>query len=453
MSTSLSSRLTYVLRNVTTRKKLTERNIRDAVTEIKNALLEADVNVRVVRRFVNRTVEQALGNRRVSGVSAADQFTRTVHQRLVEMLGGDDTGLDLTGTRKPAAILMVGLQGSGKTTTAAKLARRLAADGRTPLLIAADRARPAAVEQLLLLGQTIGVEVFALPELGGTDSAVSVTEAGVDYASLGGYDVMIVDTSGRSQADDALMQELENVRSVLRPDHILLVADAMTGQAAAAIARGFDDHIGITGVILSKTDSDTRGGAALSMKGVTGKPLRFIGTGERLEDLEPFHADRFAGQILGMGDVVSLVEKAEQVIEQRQAEGMLRRVRSATLTLEDYLGQISSLRKMGDMEALIDKIPGARAEIGQGELNERMLQVEESMILSMTRDEREKHRILGPSRRRRVARGSGRTVLEVNRFLKKFDKMSANMRKMVKGGVGGGLAAGVDVRGVPRIGR
>ena len=458
MRNTLSSRLIDVLRNVTTRQQLTERNIRDAVTEIKNGLLEADVNVRVVRRFVNRTVEQALGDRRVSGVSAAEQFTRAVHQRLTEMLGGEESGLDLAGARKPAGILMVGLQGSGKTTTAAKLARRLAADGRKPLLIAADRARPAAVEQLALLGHTIGVEVFTAPELGGADGAATVTEAGVAHARRAGHDVVIVDTSGRSQADDALMRELEQVRSVLRPDHTLLVADAMTGQAAATIARGFDEHIGITGVILSKTDSDARGGAALSMKGVTGKPLRFIGTGERLEDLEPFHAERFAGQILGMGDVVSLVEKAEQVIDQRQAERTLRRVRSATLTLADYLEQIRGLRKMGNLEALIDKIPGARAAMAPGAIDERMLQVEEAMILSMTRAERENHRILGPSRRRRVARGSGTTVLAVSRFLKRFDKMSVTMRKMAKGVVGGdagtrGAAAGVASRGMPRFGR
>ena len=453
MSTSLSSRLIDVLRNVTTRKQLTERNIRDAVTEIKNALLEADVNVRVVRRFVNRTVEEAVGDRRVSGVSAADQFTRTVHQRLTEMLGGDDVALDLRGLRSPAKILMVGLQGSGKTTTAAKLARRLTVDGRRPLLIAADRARPAAVEQLALLGRTIGVDVFTAAGLRGAEGAAKVTREGLEHARRSGHDVVIVDTSGRSQADDALMRELEQVRSVLRPDRTVLVADAMTGQAAATVARGFEERIGITGVILSKTDSDARGGAALSMKGVTGKPVCFIGTGERLEDLEPFHPERFAGQILGMGDVASLVEKAELVIDQQQAERTLRRVRSNTLTLADYLEQIRGLRKMGNLEALIDKIPGARAAMAEGAIDEGVLRTEEAMILSMTPAERENHRIMGPSRRRRVARGSGTTVLAVSRFLKKFDKMSATMRKMARGGAGSGSKPARTARAVRPFGR
>ena len=453
MRTSLSSRLTDVLRNVTTRKQLTERNVRDAVNEIRNALLEADVNVRVVRRFVNRTVEEATGDQRVSGVSAADQFTRTVHQRLTDMLGGDDTGLDLRGLKPPAKILMVGLQGSGKTTTAAKLARRLAADGRRPLLVAADRARPAAVEQLELLGRTISVDVFTATGLRGAEGAARVTREGLRHARQGGHDVVIVDTSGRSQADEDLMRELEQVRSVLEPDRTLLVADAMTGQAAATVAAGFEERIGITGVILSKTDSDARGGAALSMKGVTGKPVCFIGTGERLEDLEPFHAERFAGQILGMGDVVSLVEKAEQVIDQQQAERTLRRVRSNTLTLADYLEQIRGLRKMGNLEAVIDKIPGARAAMAEGAIDEDVLRMEEAMILSMTPSERDNHRILGPSRRRRVARGSGTNVLAVSRFLKKFDKMSAAMRKMARGGAGGGMKPVRAARGGRRFRR
>ena len=453
MRTSLSSRLIDVLRNVTTRKQLTERNIRDAVNEIRNALLEADVNVRVVRRFVNRTVEEAIGDQRVAGVSAADQFTRTVHQRLTDMLGGGDTGLELRDLKPPAKILMVGLQGSGKTTTAAKLARRLAADGRRPLLIAADRARPAAVEQLEMLGRTIGVDVFTAAGLRGADGAARVTREGLRHAQRGGHDTVIVDTSGRSQADEDLMRELRQVRSVLEPDRTLLVADAMTGQAAATVAGGFEERIGITGVILSKTDSDARGGAALSMKGVTGKPVCFIGTGERLEDLEPFHAERFAGQILGMGDVVSLVEKAEQVIDQQQAERTLRRVRSNTLTLADYLEQIRGLRKMGNLDALIDKIPGARAAMADGAIDEQVLRTEEAMILSMTPAERDNHRILGPSRRRRVARGSGTTVLAVSRFLKKFDKMSAAMRKMARGGAGGGVKPARATRGGKRFRR
>ena len=453
MRNSLSSRLIDVLRNATTRKQLTERNIRDAVNEIRNALLEADVNVRVVRRFVNRTVDEALGDQRVSGVSAADQFTRTVHERLTDMLGGDDTVLELRDLSPPAKILMVGLQGSGKTTTAAKLARRLAAEGRRPLLIAADLARPAAVEQLEVLGRTIGVDVFTSAGLRGADGAARVTREGLKHARHSGHDVVIVDTSGRSQADEDLMRELEQLRSVLEPDRTLLVADAMTGQAAATVAGGFEERIGITGVILSKTDSDARGGAALSMKGVTGKPVCFIGTGERLEDLEPFHAERFAGQILGMGDVVSLVEKAEQVIDQQQAERTLRRVRSNTLTLADYLEQIRGLRKMGNLEALIDKIPGARAAMAEGAIDEQVLRTEEAMILSMTPAERDNHRILGPSRRRRVARGSGTTVLAVSRFLKKFDKMSAAMRKMARGGAGGGVKPARAARGGRRVRR
>lgn len=438
MRNSLSSRLIDVLRNVTTYKQLTERNIRDAVAEIKNALLEADVNVRVVRRFVNRTVDEALGERRLSGISAADQFTHMVHRRLTEMLGGDNGGLELDSTGTPATILMIGLQGSGKTTTAVKLACRLKAEGRAPLLIAADRTRPAAVEQLVLLGQTVGVEVLSAPEL---NNAAQITEEGVRIARRDGCDVVIVDTSGRSQADEILMTELKQVQAVLRPDHTLLVADAMTGQAAATIARGFSDQISVTGTILSKTDSDTRGGAALSMKGVTGKPLLFIGTGERPEDLEPFHAERFAGQILGMGDVVSLVEKAEKAINRVQAERTLKRMRSSTLTLADYLEQIRGLRRMGSLETVIDKIPGARAAMAQtpadsrGVTDERMLLVEEAMILSMTWAERENYRIIGPSRRRRVARGSGTTVLAVNRFLKKFEKTSATMRKMTRKGL------------------
>jgi len=439
MFEKLTGKITDALRFVTGKASINEKNIEDAVEAIKMALLEADVNLRVVRRFVNSTIEEAKGEKVLRAVDPGQQFIKIVHDKLVSFLGDEDPAsraLKLRGPDVISTILMLGLQGSGKTTSSAKLALRLKKEGRKPLLVACDLIRPAAMEQLAVLGGQIGIPVHK--EDGAKDS-VKVYQNALSWAKQNMIDTLIIDTTGRMQIDEPMMQELSNLKNAAKPDEMLLVADSMTGQAAADIAKTFDEKIGLTGVILSKFDSDTRGGAALSLKTVTGKPLKFTGTGEKPEDFEPFHPERIAGRILGMGDVVSLVEKAQEVIDQKEALELQKKMEKENFTLDDWLNQIRSLKKMGSLQKMLEMIPGMQGQISEDDIDKAELKQQEAILSSMTLKERNNHLIIGPPRRSRIARGSGTSVAEVARLLKKFEKMRGIMKKMAKGARSGGM--------------
>ena len=439
MFEKLTGKISDALRFVTGKASINEKNIEDAVEAIKMALLEADVNLRVVRRFVNSTIEEAKGEKVLKAVDPGQQFVKIVHDKLVSFLGDEDSAsraLKLKGPDVISTILMLGLQGSGKTTSSAKLALRLKKEGRKPLLVACDLIRPAAMEQLAVLGGQIGIPVHK--EDGAKDS-VKVYQNAHAWAKQNMIDTLIIDTTGRMQIDEPMMQELSNLKNAAKPDEMLLVADSMTGQAAADIAKTFDEKIGLTGVILSKFDSDTRGGAALSLKTVTGKPLKFTGTGEKPEDFEPFHPERIAGRILGMGDVVSLVEKAQEVIDQKEALELQKKMEKENFTLDDWLNQIRSLKKMGSLQKMLEMIPGMQGQISEDDIDKAELKQQEAILSSMTIKERNNHLIIGPPRRSRIARGSGTSVAEVARLLKKFEKMRGMMKKMAKGARGGGV--------------
>jgi signal recognition particle subunit SRP54 len=424
----ISDKLTDIVRQISGKAHISEKNIQDAIGEIKLALLEADVSLRVVRRFVNQTTEEASGEKVLRSVSPGQQFVKIVHGKLVQLLGDSRQELKLKGPDTLSTVLLLGLQGSGKTTTAAKLAVALKKEGRKPLLVAADLVRPAAVEQLSILAEQGGVEIYKETE----KNPVKVVSRGLQFASRHQYDTAIIDTSGRLQIDAEMMREIRAVKKAAAADEVILVADAMTGQSAVDIAKTFDEQLELTGVILSKFDSDTRGGAALSVKSITGKPIKFIGIGEKLADLEPFYPERIATRILGMGDVVSLVEKAQETIDIREAEQLQEKLTRASFTLEDYLDQFRRVRKMGSLQSLIEMIPGARGAIDESRIDEGEMKREEAIILSMTRAERRNHRIIGPSRRKRIARGSGTAVYDVNKLLKNFEKARLMMKKMTK---------------------
>ena len=425
----ISSKFTDILRSIQGKDRITEKNVHHAVEEIKVALLEADVSLKVVRRFVSRTLRDATGEAVLRAVSPGQQFVKVVNDKLVEFLGDERQDLRLRGPDVTSVILFTGLQGSGKTTTAAKLARRLQKEGRKPLLVAADLVRPAAVDQLRQLGDQIGIPVHAIEGAG--DPLVVVKEAQRRVAKEP-HDTMIIDTAGRMQVDDDLMNEIAAVAKLAKPDERILVADAMTGQNAVEVARGFHERLALTGVILSKFDSDTRGGAALSIKTIAGTPIKFIGTGEKPEDLEPFYPERIASRILGMGDVVSLVEKAQETINEEDAAVLQKKIASATFTLKDYLEQFQRVRKMGSVQSLVEMIPGMKGSVDPDRIDMDQIKREEAIILSMTREERDNHRIIGASRRKRIAGGSGTSVFEVNQLIKRFDKMRAMMKKMTK---------------------
>jgi signal recognition particle subunit SRP54 len=429
MLEKLTQKLSDALRSVSGKATISEKNVEDAVEAIKMALLEADVNLRVVRRFVNSTLEEAKGERVLRSVDPGQQFIKIVHDRLVSFLGDEHSDLKLKGPDVISTVLMLGLQGSGKTTSSAKLALRLKKQGRKPLLVACDLIRPAAVEQLSILGSRLDIPVFRIE---GASDPVAVVKGSFDWARKNMIDTVIIDTTGRLQLDEAMMAELVRVRDAAKPDELLLVADAMTGQSAVDIAKVFDEKIGITGVVLTKFDSDARGGAALSLKTITGKPLKFIGTGEKPEDFELFHPDRIAGRILGMGDIVSLVEKAQEVTNKQEAEELQFKMEKETFTLEDWLDQLRKVKKMGNMSAMLDMIPGMAGKLSEADIDKTALKYEEAILSSMTKKERSNHLIIGPNRRTRIARGSGTSVGEVARVLKKFEKTRTMMKKMAK---------------------
>ncbi len=424
---SISQRLQGLFRSLSGKKVLTEQNVRDMLEEVKTALLEADVNVRVVRRFTNRVLESALGVTVLKSVSPGEQFVKIIYDNMVSLLGDQKQDLNLLGPDVVSTILLVGLQGHGKTTTAAKLGLKLQSEGRRVLLVAADRARPAAIDQLEKLGQTVGVPVFR----GEGHDPLRVVDEAVKFARKEQYNLVLIDTAGRLQVDQELMNQLVQLRDRFKPVETLLVADAMTGQSAVEIAQTFDQTVGLTGFILTKFDSDTRGGAALSLKTITQKPIKYIGVGEKPTALEVFHPERMASRILGMGDVVSLVEKAQEVYDQQEAERLRQKMASSTFTLQDYLDQIRQVKKMGSLQSIMEMMPGMAGNVDLTQ-NEGQWKQEEAIILSMTLKERKNHLILGPSRRQRIARGSGTSVFMVNQLIKRFEKMRDTLRKVAK---------------------
>ena len=414
-----------IVKKLSGKSTITEKNIEDAVEEIKMALLEADVNLRVVRRFVNSTIEEAKGEKVLKSVDPGQQFTKIIYDKMVSMLGDTKVDLHLKGPDTQSVILMLGLQGAGKTTAAHKLAARLKKEGRKPLLAACDLVRPAAVEQLSQLGEKIGVPVFKED----SKDAVNNAKESIAYARRNGFDTIIIDTAGRLQIDEEMMAELVKVKKATDPVEVLLVADAMTGQNAVDIAKTFDEQLGLTGVVLTKFDSDARGGAALSLKTITGKPILFIGTGEKTEDFEVFHPERIASRILGMGDVVSLVEKAQETVDAEAALKMQKKLQRNEFTLQDYLEQFQQVKKMGSMQSIIDMIPGMSG-MDASQMDLSSMKKNEAIIQSMTYKERLNHLIIGPSRRKRIAKGSGTSVADVNKLIKQFEKTKLMMKKV-----------------------
>ncbi|MDE6350728.1 MAG: signal recognition particle protein [Treponemataceae bacterium] len=429
MLEKLTNTFSDIVRTVSGKSTITEKNIEDTVEQIKMALLEADVNLRVVRRFVNATVEEAKGEKVLRAVDPGQQFVKIIHDRIVKLLGDEKVDLQLKNPDVQSVVLLLGLQGAGKTTAAHKLAARLAKNGRRPLLVACDLVRPAAVEQLRQLGAKIGVPVYAED---GAGDAVKVAKNSLDFARKNGLDTVIVDTAGRLQIDESMMAELVAVKKAVDPVETILVADAMTGQNAVDIAKSFDEQVGLTGVVLTKFDSDARGGAALSLRTITGKPILFIGTGEKTEDFEPFHPDRIAGRILGMGDIVSLVEKAQETVELEEAQRLEKKMARNEFTLDDMIEQFHRVKKMGSMQSIMEMIPGLSGQIDESKLDLDGMKHQEAIILSMTKKERANHLIIGPSRRKRIAKGSGTSVAEVNKLIKQFEKTKLTMKKLAR---------------------
>ena len=441
MFESLSSRLQGITERLRGKSKITEADLDVALREIRLALLEADVNFKVVKDFVARIRERATGADLLTGLNPGQQIVKIVHEELVAVLGGERHHLRLDA--KPSVLMMVGLQGSGKTTTAAKLAVRLRKDGRKPLLVAADVYRPAAVDQLVQLGDQIGVEVHTRPV--GTP-ALEVARSGLEVARQRGVDVMILDTAGRLHVDEAMMDELVRMAGSITPSETLLVVDAMTGQEAVRVAEAFHAKLPVTGLVLTKMDGDARGGAALSIRAATGLPVAFLGTGERTDGLEAFHPDRLAQRILGMGDILSFVERVQENVDQDEAEKTAQRMMENRFTLEDFRSQLQQIKKMGPIGQLLQMVPGAGQMAGaaQEAVDSGQMRRIEAIIDSMTPDERRRPEIIKASRRRRIALGSGTSTAEVNRLLKQFVEMQ-RMMKTISGGkmprLGGGLGA------------
>lgn len=437
---SLSDKLQKAFRKLTGKGKLNEANIKDAMREVRLALLEADVNYLVVKDFIKAVTERAVGAEILSSLNAGQQVIKIVNEELTKLMGGANAKLTWSSS-VPTIYLLCGLQGAGKTTMAGKLAAYLKKTGKKPLLAACDIYRPAAIRQLQLVGEKAGVQVF---EKGTQDPVLTAREA-IEHARYYGNDVLIVDTAGRLHIDDALMDELSRMKAAVRPQEILLTVDAMTGQDAVNVAKSFNEKLGIDGIIITKLDSDTRGGAALSARAITGKPIKFAGTGEKLGDLEPFHPDRMASRILGMGDVLTLIEKATESFDAAQAEKASRGKQPQDLSLDDFLEQMQQLKKMGPLQNVLGMLPGVGNKLKNVEVDDNAMKKPEAIIRSMTLRERKNPDILNASRRKRIAAGAGVTVADVNQLMRQFDQM----RKMLKQMMGNkrGLARGM--RGMP----
>jgi len=446
MFEALSEKLRKVLKDLRGQGRLTETNVEAAMREIRIALLEADVNFKVVKSFIDRVREKALGQEVMGSLSPAQQVVKVVYDEMVEMLGGTSTQILFT-RRTPNVVMIVGLQGSGKTTTTGKLAKFLAeTQSRRPLLLSADVYRPAARQQLSVIAGAIGQPVFEAPEL---NDPLELCKRAVSECQLTGYDTLLIDTAGRLHVDEELMTELEQIKQETAPVEILLIADAMTGQDAVRSAEEFHSRVGLTGVILTKMDGDTRGGAALSIKEVTGQPIKFIGVGERYEALEQFYPDRVAQRILGMGDVLSLIEKVQAEVDQDKAIELQQKMMRDKFSLEDFRDQLRQMKRLGSLDKLLDMLPssllgGFRVTPEQAAEMEQKLKVTEAIINSMTFDERRDHSVLNASRRKRIARGSGTAVQEVNQMINEYVEMRKMMRMMTAGGLGtmGARAAG-----------
>ena len=431
MFDELSEKISGVFARLRGRGVLTEGDIKEGLREIRRVLLEADVSFQLTREFLERVEKKAVGVTQIRTVAPAQQLVKIVHDELTAMLGERREGLKLSSI-PPTIVMMVGLQGSGKTTSAGKLARRLKGEGRPTRLVAADVYRPAAIDQLETLGQQLDVPVYADRS---TRDVVKIARAGIEEAKRARDRVVIVDTAGRLQIDDEMMQELVRLKDAVHPDEILLVADGMTGQDAVRIAEGFHKALGTTGVILTKMDGDARGGAALSIYGVTKTPIKYIGVGEKSDALEEFHPERMAGRILQMGDVLSLVEKAQEAIDVAEAKKLEKKVRKEGLDLEDFLTAMKQMSKLGPLEGILKMLPGVNAKmLKQANLDPKRLKHVEAIVLSMTREERKDPTMINGSRRARIARGSGRTTNEVNRLLEQFRDMQKMMKKAASGG-------------------
>ena len=422
---NLSEKLQESLGKLTGKGKLSEKDIDNVAREIKLSLLEADVNYKVVKEFVKKIKERAMGQDVMESLTPGQTVIKIVNEELTNLMGKENSKLELKGST-PHIVLMVGLQGSGKTTHSGKLVRKLKKEGRNPLLVALDVYRPAAIEQLKVVGKQAEVEVF---EKGKQDPVQTANEA-KEYARRNNNDVVIMDTAGRLQIDEDLMDELRNIKKVVKPDEILLVVDAMVGQESVNVAKTFDEYLDITGVILTKLDGDARGGAALSIRQVVGKPIKFIGTGEKLDDLEAFHPDRMASRILGMGDVLSLIEKAEKQVSLKDARELEEKMRNQSYTLDDFVEQINQIRNMGPLEDLLAMIPGVNNKMLKNvNVDEKGFVRIEALISSMTKEEREKPEIIGKSRKERIAKGSGVDMNELNKLLKQFKELKKMMKQ------------------------
>lgn len=429
---SLSDKMNHIFSKLRNKGKLTELEIKQAMREIRVALLEADVNFNVVKGFVASVSEKALGEDILKSLTPAQQIVKIVNDELVALMGSKHQKLAVSD-RPPTVYMMCGLQGAGKTTMCGKLALYLKKQGKKVLLVAADVYRPAAIQQLGIVGKKVNTEVFEMGQI----SPVKIAKEGVDYALKNGFDTVIIDTAGRLHIDEALMKELVDVKAAVSPAEILLVVDSMTGQDAVTVADTFNKTLDVTGVIMTKLDGDTRGGAALSIKAVTGKPIKFSGTGEKPEDLEPFHPERMASRILGMGDVLTLIEKAEQAFSKEQAENLQKKIKERSFTLEDYLEQLESVKKMGGIGDMMKMLPGMAGKIKTEDIDEDKLMRAKVIIQSMTVKERRNPDIIKGSRRKRIAQGSGTSIQEVNQLLKQFEMTREMMARMQKGGMKG----------------
>lgn len=435
---SLSDKFQNIFSNLKKKGKLNEKDVKAAMREVKLALLEADVNFKVVKQFINSIRDRAVGHEVMESLTPGQQVIKIVNDELVKLMGEKESELTVSN-EPPTVYMMVGLQGAGKTTTSAKLAGNLKKKGKKPLLVACDIYRPAAIKQLQVVGGQLDIPVFTM---GDKNKPLNIAKAALEHAEKNGNDIVIIDTAGRLHIDEGMMDELIEIKSSLNPQEVLLVVDAMTGQDAVNVAENFSDKIGIDGVILTKLDGDTRGGAALSVRSVTNKPIKFVGMGEKLTDLEVFHPDRMASRILGMGDVLTLIEKAGAAIDEKKALEMQKKFRKAEFTFEDFLEQMQQVKQLGSLKDIMGMIPGMGQQLKDVDIDEKELVKIESMILSMTYEERGNPSIMSPSRKKRIAAGSGNKLQDVNRFIKQFEQSKKMMKQL------GGMMKGKGKKGM-----